>query len=102
MFPAKLHPDLPAKTVPAVVTCRGKAWDMMFLGGSTKRRLDTQSWKKFASENNLKVGDALFWEVMENGDEKVTFKVQIIRGDFPSELEARVNGKTKDTPIIID
>ncbi|KAL3516672.1 hypothetical protein ACH5RR_023574 [Cinchona calisaya] len=102
VFPASLHPDLPMKSVPAVVACRGKTWEMMFMGGNSKKRFDIQSWKKFVNDNDLNLGDALFWEVMESSDEMVKFKVQIIRGDFPSELERQVNGETEATPIIID
>ncbi|CDP19806.1 unnamed protein product [Coffea canephora] len=102
VFPSRLRSDLPSKTVPAVVTCRGKSWEMTFLGGSQKLRFEVQSWKRFASDNGLKVGDAIFWELMESSDEKVSFKVQIIRGDFPSELQAQVNGETAATPILIE
>ncbi|CAI9103325.1 OLC1v1001790C1 [Oldenlandia corymbosa var. corymbosa] len=101
ILPVRLHPYLPSKFAPATVTCRGKTWEMMFHGDSTLKRLDRASWRKFVEENDLKMGDAVFWEVMEDNKEKANLKVQIIKGDCPLESEANGSGSNPKDPITI-
>ncbi|KAA8520332.1 hypothetical protein F0562_014588 [Nyssa sinensis] len=102
VIPAKFHPVLPCATVPAVLTYLGKSWEVAYIGdrGSYKK-FDT-NWKTFAIDNDLKVGDACVFELMECSRTNIMFRVQILRGDFPPELLARVNGDTSNTPILID
>uniref|UniRef100_A0A5B7BYH2 TF-B3 domain-containing protein n=1 Tax=Davidia involucrata TaxID=16924 RepID=A0A5B7BYH2_DAVIN len=102
VFPAKIHSVLPCATVPGVLTYRDKNWEIAYIGDrGCHKRLDT-NWKTFASDNDLKVGDACVFELMECSSTNIKFRVQILRGDFPSELLARVNGETSNTPIVID
>ncbi|CAI9103324.1 OLC1v1001787C1 [Oldenlandia corymbosa var. corymbosa] len=96
-FPVSLHQYLPSRYVPATVICRGKTWDMMFYGDSRSKRFDSSSWRDFVEENGLKIGDALFWEVMEDNEDEVKLKVQIIKGDWPLELEGKGSSKSPIT-----
>ncbi|KAK3015425.1 hypothetical protein RJ639_006543 [Escallonia herrerae] len=103
VFPAKMTPVLPSTTVPAVVTYRGKTWETIFYGDRASKRFDV-SWKNFVNDNDLKVGDALVFELVDSSTTLVKFRVQILRGDFPSELLEKVNesGETSDNPIVIE
>ncbi|XAR63355.1 hypothetical protein NMG60_11023264 [Bertholletia excelsa] len=102
-LPARMHPLLPSGVVPVVLTCRGKEWEMVYHGEPerTNKRFDA-SWKTFAADNNLKVGDACLLELLECSNSGVKFRVQILRGDFPYELMASISGETPDAPIIIE
>lgn len=85
--------------VPTTILCRGKSWETTLQVNSKEKRLDNR-WRIFIIDNNLKRGDALFWEVLESSTERVKFKVQIISGDFPAELDAKI-GRSINTPITI-
>lgn len=45
----------------------------------------------FAHGNELKIGDACVFELMECNSTNVRFKVYILRGDFTPELLAKDN-----------
>lgn len=102
MLPAKIHPVLPSYTIPAVLIYGGKEWNLNCYGtkGSCKRF--DGSWRKFAEDNNLKVGDACVFELIEYSSKKLFFRVQILRGDIPPELLQKVVGETEDSPIVIE
>ncbi|XP_059645529.1 B3 domain-containing protein Os04g0386900-like [Cornus florida] len=100
-LPTKMHPVLPCATIPVVLSYRGKNWEMVYYGDRSGKRFDS-NWKTFIIDNDLKLGDACVFELMECNSKNVKFRVQILRGDFPSELLARVNGESSNTPIIID
>ncbi|KAI5648017.1 hypothetical protein M9H77_34022 [Catharanthus roseus] len=95
ILPSRLNPNLPSATgptlmVPTTILYREKSWEL------------DKRWKVFVDDNCLKAGDALFWELLESSNEKVNFKVQIIKSDFPVELAAKLDGNTSNTPIRIE
>lgn len=60
------------------------------------------SWKTFAIDNSLKIGDACVLELEESSDEKFRFRAQILRGDLPSKFQNdSEDGETADNPIYI-
>ncbi|KAI5648012.1 hypothetical protein M9H77_34017 [Catharanthus roseus] len=83
------------------ILCRGKSWETTLCVNSKMKKLDKR-WKLFVDDNGLKAGDALFWELLETSNEKVNFKVHIIKGDFPAELAAKIDGNTSNAPIRIE
>lgn len=62
------------------------------------------NWKAFVLENELNIGDACVFELMECSHTNLRFKIHILRGDLLPELFAKVNsrGKTSDAPIVLD
>ncbi|KAM7472399.1 hypothetical protein LguiA_010582 [Lonicera macranthoides] len=100
-LPAKLHPILPYSTVPVVIEYQGKTWETSF-GKRSRQEGGRVNLKAFVEDNDLKMDDACVFELAECSSEILKFKVQILRGDFPAELLAKVNGETSNTPIIID
>lgn len=97
-IPSKIHTELPSAFIPMVLNSRGKNWNTIYHGsGSIKRFV----WKKFAIDNDLKVGDCCFFELMECTTKKVEFKVIILRGNLPFGERAE-EGDTPETAIIIE
>lgn len=102
MFPSKLNSELPDGTVPAVITYGKRTWRTTLHGDKKRKGLDYETWKKFFIGSKLRIGDGLILEVMESSQDLVKFKAQILRGDFPAELESKITGGTAETPILID
>lgn len=102
--PAKLHEIIPSLVIPTVLTCRGKNWKMSFNGTSARHKKIVSGWRAFVDDNNLKVGDACVFELMECCSTKLIFRIQILRGDIPSELLDKVGfeGESSNAPIVID
>jgi hypothetical protein len=96
-----LHKIIPSLVISTVLTYRGNNWDMSY-NGHYKRIVS--GWRAFVDDNNLKVGDACVFELMECCYTKLIFRVQILRGDLPSEFLDKVSfdGESSGTPIIID
>lgn len=90
--------------IPTVLTCRGKNWKMSFNGTSARHKKIVSGWRAFVDDNNLKVGDACVFELMECCSTKLIFRIQILRGDIPSELLDKVGfeGESSNAPIVID
>ncbi|XP_058225117.1 B3 domain-containing protein Os04g0386900-like [Rhododendron vialii] len=101
VLPGKICQALPDGCVPVVLTYCGKNWGMMYLGCGDQKKFDS-TWKSFVHDNDLEIGDACVFELVESNIDIIRFRVQILRGDFPAELEERVNGETSSTPIILD
>ncbi|PIA58646.1 hypothetical protein AQUCO_00500533v1 [Aquilegia coerulea] len=102
VLPTKMSSILPQAVVPVVLTRLDKNWKMNYIGeGLSHKRFDS-GWKNFVIDNNLKVGDGCVFELSECSKDCLKFRVQILEGDFPSELLDRVDGKCSDTPILID
>ncbi|KAF8412792.1 hypothetical protein HHK36_000762 [Tetracentron sinense] len=101
ILPVKMHPMLPSALVPVVLTCQNKNWEMLYYGDRNFKRFDP-SWRKFVSDNNLKIGDACVFELMECSSKIIKFRVQILNGEIPFEFLSRVNGETLDSPIVIE
>ncbi|XP_030553101.1 B3 domain-containing protein Os04g0386900-like [Rhodamnia argentea] len=98
-IPAGMQLLLPSQNTRVVLTYKDKTWDVMLYGKG--KRFDS-SWRHFVDDNHLKAGDACVFELMECLSTKVTFKVQILRGDLPAELLANISGETAAAPIVIE
>lgn len=103
MLPVKINTVLPPLVIPTSLTYMGKEWHMKYHGQCKcrSRWLDC-GWKKFAADNNLKVGDVCVFELLECSRKQLKFRVQILRGDIPAELPCKTNGESVDTPLIIE
>ncbi|XP_015169776.1 B3 domain-containing protein Os06g0112300-like isoform X1 [Solanum tuberosum] len=103
-LPKKMTSELPsagARAVSAVLTCGQKKWDM-FYGGVKSGHKFSIEWRKFVDDNNLKEGDGLVFELLECSASKIHFRVQILRGDFPAELNPEdEEGANSDNPILL-
>ncbi|KAL6002173.1 hypothetical protein ACLOJK_037621 [Asimina triloba] len=97
--PQKFVKFLPLAEVPMILHCRDKRWEMKYYGNRQFSVFD-YNWKYFAVDNNLKVGDALIFELID--DKKVEFKVQILDGKIPSVAIPCNEGGSSASPIIID
>ncbi|RRT80526.1 hypothetical protein B296_00002650 [Ensete ventricosum] len=96
-IPKIFWPHLPNTCVALTLHFKKKIWEMRYNGDQAQRRFDS-GWKHFANDNNLKIGDCCFFELMD--DKNFTFRVQLLRGDLPAEC--RNNGLSSDRPILID
>ncbi|XP_052194685.1 B3 domain-containing protein Os04g0386900-like isoform X2 [Diospyros lotus] len=92
-LPNKMLPYLPPNPAPVVLTFRGKSWEMEYNADRNNKAFDSK-WRKFANDNDLKLGDACIFELMESNP-ALKFRVQILRGDFPAELLER-DGNNSD------
>ncbi|XP_021758828.1 B3 domain-containing protein Os06g0112300-like [Chenopodium quinoa] len=100
-IPAESAHILPHKTATVTLTRGKKSWKTTYFGSHpTHKRFDFSSWKEFAVDNNLKVGDVCIFELIELSGEALKLKVQVLRGDFPSILLG--NDGTSDNPIIVE
>ncbi|KAK6919834.1 B3 DNA binding domain [Dillenia turbinata] len=99
--PLKMFSLLPNATIPAVLTYQNKDWKLLYHGENPKNKRFGVGWRDFVTDNDLKIGDACVFELRECGNEKLKFRVQILRGDFPDELLARICG-TYVSPIDIE
>ncbi|PIN25148.1 hypothetical protein CDL12_02090 [Handroanthus impetiginosus] len=103
-IPARIVRELPQATVPVVLRYNCKNWNLSYMGNCSSPRLDSK-WKNFVNDNNLKIGDACVFELMENSSSNIRFKVHILRGDLPPELRAKVDGRgqaTENNPMQVD
>ncbi|XP_027080584.1 B3 domain-containing protein Os04g0386900-like isoform X1 [Coffea arabica] len=100
-LPTTIVPELPSAMVPVVLTSCGKNWNTVYYGDRTGKRFGP-SWKKFASDNELKTGDCCFFELMESTMAQIKFKVIILRGDLPVLRFAEGDGETPEKAIIIE
>ncbi|KAG9152284.1 hypothetical protein Leryth_023110 [Lithospermum erythrorhizon] len=93
-FPEEICPLLPSTKVPAVLTCNSKTWETTLIGDRECKKFERDSWRKFVTDNNLKFDDCLVFQIMERCTDEIKFAVQILRGEFPSELEDLVAANT--------
>ncbi|XP_050280742.1 B3 domain-containing protein Os04g0386900-like [Quercus robur] len=102
--PAKLHSIIPSLVVPTVLTYCGKNWEMSCNGTQRTHKKFDSGWRAFINDNNLKVGDACVFELIERSSKKLVFRVQILRGDIPPEFQGKVSseGESSNTPIVIE
>ena len=86
---------------------RGRSWAASYCGDLKCKKIDTAAWRDFALDNALRVGDACVFELItpaaggtgSEGDGKVVFRVQVLRGGLLEEITSR--GATSDEPIVI-
>ncbi|KAG0473102.1 hypothetical protein HPP92_014959 [Vanilla planifolia] len=96
VIPNSFNKSLPRANVAAVLVCGGKTWDIKYCGDCSLRRFGS-GWKKFAKDNDLKIGDGCIFELMDNKELK--FRVQILDGQIPTKFVKR---GSSDRPICID
>lgn len=103
VVPKSMAPFLPSSTVPAMLTWRGRSWDMRFTGGRQIQRLEA-GWRSFALDNGLRLGDGCVFELMDGATEggTVKFSVQVLRGEIPLAIRERAGGYTSSSPIEIE
>nr|XP_015895205.1 B3 domain-containing protein Os04g0386900-like [Ziziphus jujuba var. spinosa] len=105
-LPLRIHSKLPCETtIPTLLKYRGKTWKATYHGGNhhspSPKRLDSNSWRQFVSDNDLKVGDGCVFQLLHSSSSKLVFRVQILRGDIPSAFLRRTSGETAHTPILL-
>jgi hypothetical protein len=54
---------------------------MIYNGQNRGKLFDSNGWGNFVKDNNLKLGDACVFELMEHSKDKIVFQVQILRGN---------------------
>ncbi|CAJ2650363.1 unnamed protein product [Trifolium pratense] len=90
---------LPFVAVPTIINCRGKGWNMIYNGQNICKQFDSKGWGNFVKGNNLKLGDACVFELMEQSKDKIVFEVQILRGDFQFEFSGI--GESEEMPVVL-
>ncbi|KAK2380760.1 B3 domain-containing protein [Trifolium repens] len=90
---------LPFVAVPTILNCRGKSWEMIYNGQNRGKLFDSNGWGNFVKDNNLKLGDACVFELMEHSKDKIVFEVQILRGNSPFEFSGI--GDSEEEPIVL-
>nr|QDX18296.1 B3 domain-containing protein Os04g0386900-like isoform X1 [Cymbidium sinense] len=96
VIPASFRNALPRATVQGILACRGKTWEIRYCGDCSLRRFSC-GWRKFAEDNDLKMGDGCVFELMD--DKVLTFRVQILDGQIPARVFKR---GSLERPINID
>ncbi|XP_039815318.1 B3 domain-containing protein Os06g0112300-like [Panicum virgatum] len=105
-IPSRLHSHLPGSRVPAVLLFGNQSWAVTYCGELKCKKLGP-GWRDFVVANRLRIGDACVFELItpaaggtgSEGDGKVVFRVQVLRGDLPEEITSR--GATSRDPIVI-
>ncbi|KAL0429334.1 UNVERIFIED_CONTAM: B3 domain-containing protein [Sesamum radiatum] len=101
-LPVRITREFPRTTIPVVLRYNRKNWNLDYIGNSTNPRFDPK-WRKFVVDNKLEIGDACVFELMEHNTTNIKFKVHILRGDLPPELQAAINSRgTMEDPIELD
>lgn len=97
-----MAPEFPRVAVPTVISHGGKKWTLLYHGESKRRHFEFSDWKRFATDNNLKMGDACIFEVMESSDVSVKLRVVILRNTsyLPPELDSI--GETPEKAIQLE
>ncbi|PKA55715.1 B3 domain-containing protein [Apostasia shenzhenica] len=95
VIPANFHQFLPSCNTKAILWHQSKEWVVDYVIRKTYKVLNG-GWRKFATDNNLRLGDACVFELMDA--EKVMFRVQILDGQLPERRE----GVRAEIPILID
>ncbi|KAJ1257586.1 hypothetical protein BS78_10G007700 [Paspalum vaginatum] len=100
-IPTRFHRHLPAAREAAVLLCRGRSWTVSYCGDGRSKKLHA-TWRDFAVDNGLRVGDACVFELVSTGNsssKEVVFRVQVLRGGLPEEITSK--GATADDPLVI-
>jgi hypothetical protein len=72
---------------------------MIYNGQNRGKLFDSNGWGNFVKDNNLKLGDACVFELMEHSKDKIVFEVQILRGNSPFEFSGI--GDSEEEPIVL-
>ncbi|KAL2234248.1 UNVERIFIED_CONTAM: B3 domain-containing protein [Sesamum indicum] len=100
-LPVRIARELPRTTIPVVLRYNRKNWNLDYIGNCANPRFDPK-WRKFVVDNNLEIGDACVFELMEHST-TIKFRVHILRGDLPPELQVAINSRgTLENPIELD
>ncbi|KAL0464364.1 UNVERIFIED_CONTAM: B3 domain-containing protein [Sesamum latifolium] len=101
-LPVRITRELPRTTIPVVLRYNRKNWNLDYIGNCTNPRFDPK-WRTFVDDNKLEIGDACVFELMERSAMNIKFKVHILKGDLPPELQAVINSRgTMEDPIELD
>ncbi|KAK4414395.1 B3 domain-containing protein [Sesamum alatum] len=101
-LPVKIVRELPNTALSVVLRYNRTNWNVGYVGNCNNPRFDSK-WRKFVVDNDLEVGDACVFELMERSDTNIRFKVHILRGELPPELQAAIDSRgTEDDPIELD
>ncbi|CAI9095021.1 OLC1v1030873C1 [Oldenlandia corymbosa var. corymbosa] len=95
-IPTRITDDLASLKAPVVLLSHGNRWNTTSSGGNGKRF----GWRKFVIDNDLKVGDCCFFELLEASNTEIEFKVIILRG-LPSH-RGENNGDSHEESIVIE
>ncbi|WOL19532.1 B3 domain-containing protein [Canna indica] len=98
--PRPFFQHLPNATVPVMLSHENRTWGMKYYCKGLTRRL-CSGWDKFATDNNLQVGDGCVLELVESENGAAKFRVQILRRQ-PLPLHGDPEGLTSNHPILID
>ncbi|KAJ4759094.1 B3 domain-containing protein [Rhynchospora pubera] len=90
---------LPSSRQKVSLWYKNKTWELRYGGDWRGRRFDS-GWKTFSIESDLKLGDGLVFELMD--EETLEFRVQILRGNVPDIHVNLDDGKSSGSPIIIN
>nr|CAD1845052.1 unnamed protein product [Ananas comosus var. bracteatus] len=99
VVPKEFRELLPPSPVWLTLSCKNKTWEVRYCGDRYLKRFET-GWKKFAIENNLEIGDGCVFELMDN--ENLNFGVRVLKGEIPSLVRNIEDGRSSDSPIMID
>ncbi|KMZ57809.1 B3 domain-containing protein [Zostera marina] len=83
VIPRSFQDYLPPTTVPTTLFCRNGIWELNYFGDKGRLKRFDQGWKTFALENDLKIGDACVFELLQSGEDLLIFAVQILDGTVP-------------------
>jgi len=99
LIPWNFYKFLPHASVPVVLSCQNKSWEVRYSGHRSIKRL-CRGFREFVIDNVLELGDGCVYELMDR--EKLEFRVQILRGKIPSKFANGASGQSIDSPVMID
>ncbi|CAH9053248.1 unnamed protein product [Cuscuta europaea] len=102
VFPPEMNSELPNGRVPVVITYGKNTWRTILCVNRNIKSLDSTTWKDFLKDNKVKYGDGLILEVMEINKDLIKLEAQILRGDFPAELDMQISGSAPENEITIE
>lgn len=99
-IPKQFSHHLPDDSVPAILFCGDKMWEVHYCYHKDYKYFKRRGWKAFVVDNYMRVGDGCVFELMDQ--KKMHFKVQILRGDAPALPGEGGDGRSSRDPILID
>lgn len=92
---------LPTEAIPSILTYKSKSWGKVYNGEHKRLKNFDRNWKPFMVDNELEIGDACIFELIENNKKMLKFKVHILRGDMLPEVLASRDDTSAETPSIL-
>ncbi|KAK9144248.1 hypothetical protein Sjap_004151 [Stephania japonica] len=97
--PIKMRRNLPKTMIHVVFSCRNKNWKVTYMGNRHPQYFGN-GWRDFVQVNAIKIGDGCLLELEECSSEGAKFRVQILDGKFPDEVDGKNSGNSYNAPII--